>query len=121
MGNYIKVKMLSRATILAQRQLILSRTATVGLLPLQSMAFHPKWVRKYRDVTAPTWFDNVNRRWDSASFAKRKNTRSMDPLFLDHEQAQSNGGIEIYLERIHDKSLYALPAQNKAFILYNLV
>jgi len=27
----------------------------------------------------------------------------------------------MYLERIHDKSLYSMPNQNKAFILYNLV
>ena len=77
--------MLSRAALLTQRQLLHTSSTVVGLVPLQTMAFHPKWVRKYRDVTAPTWFDNVNRRWDSACFAKRKNLRSQDPLFLDHE------------------------------------
>lgn len=71
------------------------------------MNFHPKWIRKYRSITAPTWFDNVNRRWDSASFAKRKNLRSQDPLFFDHAFKQTNGGMEMYVEYLHDKAAYS--------------
>jgi len=41
------------------------KNITRGLIKVQSMAYHPKWVPKYREIYKPTYFDSVQRRWDS--------------------------------------------------------
>ena len=91
------------------------------LLPVQVMAFHPSYLPKYRDISRPTWHENVTRRWDSASHAKRRNLKPQDPLYLNHEYEQVNGGINLLLEYLHEKNQFAMPNKNKAHILYNMV
>lgn len=36
-----------------------------ALVYAPSMAYHPKWVPRYRDIYNPTYYDDVHRRWDS--------------------------------------------------------
>lgn len=70
------------------------------------MAFHPKWVSKYRAHYKPSFFDNVNRRWDSKEKVSQRNYRSQDPLFFDNDLKHVNGGIPLLLEFLHDKGNY---------------
>ena len=84
------------------------------------MAYHPKWNPKYREHWKPAYYDNVQRRWDSAIKVRSKTFRSQDPLFFDHDKEYINGGIKLLLEHMHDKGTYNLPLKNQAYILYNM-
>lgn len=84
------------------------------------MAYHPRWVPRYREYYGPQYFDNVYRRWDSAIKVKHITLRSQDPLHFDHDLEHCNGGIALILELMHDKGTYHIPLKHKAFILYNM-
>ena len=90
------------------------------MIPVQTMAYHPKWVPKYREIYKPTYFDTVQRRWDSGIKVHSKTFRTQDPLFFDHDCEATNGGIQLLIEHMHDKGSYNVPLKNQAYLLYNM-
>lgn len=100
--------------------LMKARPLATPILAYPAMAYHPRWVPKYRPVWKPSHFDNIHRRWDSREKTIKKNFRTSDPLWFDHDQEHLNGGVALLLEQLHDKGNYQLPIKNQAFLLYNM-
>lgn len=84
------------------------------------MAYHPKWLPKYREYYKPKYFDNVYRRWDSKMKNSSHTYKTQDPLHFDHNLEHTNGGVALLVEYLHDKSHYHLPLKNKAHLMYNM-
>ena len=76
---------------------------------------------KFRDLAKPTYFDNVNRRWDSRLKKRGWTYHTSDPLFFDHKLKYINGGIQVYIDHCHDAKRYNIPLNRMAYILYNMV
>lgn len=43
-----------------------------------------------------------------------------DPLHFYHEMEQSNGGIPLLIELLHDQRNYNIPLRNRAHLIYNM-
>jgi len=93
-----------------------------SLMQVQSRAYHPKWVPKYRDHYRPTYFDSFNnRRWDSIEKTTIRNYKTQDPLHFDHDRAYINGGVEVLLQHLHEKEeAEGFNLKTIAHLLYNM-
>jgi hypothetical protein len=90
------------------------------LVQRQAMQYHPRWVPKYRAVYSPQWFDTNYRRWDSHIKNHKYINNVQDPLHFNHHMEQSNGGIPLLIELLHDSRNYNIPLRNRAHLIYNM-
>lgn len=55
---------------------------------------------------------------------KRQNTHSFytaDPIYFKHSMSYVTGGIQRWIDHLHDRQNYGIPLQKMAYILYNMV
>jgi len=78
------------------------------------------WQPKYRTVWKASYYDDVVRRWDTKLNVSKRNYKTHDPLFFDHDQEHLNGGVDLIIEALHDRANYGMPIKNIAHLLYNM-
>lgn len=64
-----------------------------SMVPQRNVMMH--WLPKYRTLFKPQYYDNPERRWDTAMKRKTYSYTTQDPLYFEHHAKHINGGIQI--------------------------